>query len=232
MKTQNIVSMLVLCACIAQAQNKLNALTDSEQKEGWKLLFDGKSTAGWRNYRKASISDKWKVQDNALVLTSKGGGDIISVDQFENFELLLEWKIQDCGNSGLFYSVIEDSSDCCAFLSGPEMQILDDKCHPDNKLPSHRAGCLYDMKVVSESTVKPAGEWNAVRLIKKNGKVEHWLNGKLVVTYEIGSEEWSSMLGKSKFKDWGHFAKYSKGHLALQDHGDVVSFRNIKIRNL
>lgn len=226
-----LLSAIVVCVSInINAQN--NQLSASEQKQGWKLLFDGQSPNGWRNYRSKTINPQWKVVDGTLTLAEKGGGDIITENQYENFELNLEWRIQDCGNSGIFFGVVEDTSYCCVFFTGPEMQILDDKCHPDNKLENHRAGALYDMITCSKPTVKPAGEWNQIRLVKKNGKVEQWQNGAKVVEYTMWTPEWDSMVAKSKFKDWKGFGKYKKGHLALQDHGDVVSFRNIKLKEL
>lgn len=226
-----LLSAIIVCVSInINAQN--NQLSASEQKQGWKLLFDGQSPNGWRNYRSKTINPQWKVVDGTLTLAEKGGGDIITENQYENFELNLEWRIQDCGNSGIFFGVVEDTSYCCVFFTGPEMQILDDKCHPDNKLENHRAGALYDMITCSKPTVKPAGEWNQIRLVKKNGKVEQWQNGTKVVEYTMWTPEWDAMVAKSKFKDWKGFGKYKKGHLALQDHGDVVSFRNIKLKEL
>lgn len=209
-----------------------NTLTKKEIKQGWKLLFDGKTTNGWRNYKSNTINPQWKVQAGAIVLTTVNGGDIMTEKQYESFELSLEWKIADCGNSGIFYHVVEDSAYWATYSTGPEMQILDDKCHPDNKLENHRAGSLYDMITPSKVTVKKAGEWNKVLLIINQNKVKHYLNDVLIVEYTLFSPEWDAMVAKSKFADWKGFGKFKKGHIALQDHGDTVSFRNIKIREL
>ena len=230
-KTIFIISVLVATLAIAQTPN---TLTDKEKKDGWQLLFDGKSTKGWRNYRSKTLNPQWKVQDGALIFTEKGGGDIVSNDEFENFELAIDWKISDCGNSGIFYNVVEDTASWAGavYSSGPEMQVLDDKCHPDNELETHRAGALYDMVPLSKPAVKPAGQWNKAVLKINKGKAEHWLNDIKVVEYTLWTPEWDAMVAKSKFNGWQGFGKFKKGHLALQDHGDVVSFRNIKIRKL
>lgn len=209
-----------------------NALTQKEIKQGWKLLFDGKTTNGWRNFKSKTINSQWKVEDGCLVLSDKNGGDIVSENQYESFELNLEWKISDCGNSGIFYHVAEDTTFGAVYSTGPEMQILDDTCHPDNKWKNHRAGSLYDMIAPSKVTVKKAGEWNKVKLIVKGNQVKHFLNDVMIVQYTLFDKKWDEMIANSKFKDWKGFGKYKKGYIALQDHGDKVYFKNIKIRVL
>lgn len=228
MKTQIFVVLLSL-QFVVLGQNKL---TKSEEKQGFKLLFDGKNLDNWRNFQSKSINSFWKVENESITLTQGGGGEIVSLEKYENFELILEWKISDCGNSGIFYHVSEDSIFKNAYETGPEMQILDNKCHPDNKMITHQAGALYDMKAVSLNSVKKAGEWNIVKIIVNKNKVEHWLNGKKVVQYSLFDTNWDKMVKNSKFYDWKGFGKYKSGHIALQDHGDKVSFRNIKIRKL
>lgn len=227
MKKLTLVLLLSQLSLFAQ-----NSLTQKEVKQGWKLLFDGKTTNGWRNYKSKTINPQWKVEDGALVLSDKNGGDIVSENKYESFELNLEWKISDCGNSGIFYHVYEDSTYNAVYETGPEMQILDDTCHPDNKWKNHRAGSLYDMISPSKVTVKKAGEWNKVKLIVKKNQVKHFLNDVLIVQYSLFDKKWEAMVSKSKFKDWKGFGKYKNGHIALQDHGDRVFFRNIKIRTL
>ena len=220
-----------------------NTLTDQEKAEGWALLFDGASTKGWHNYGKQTIGPSWIVNDNALHLEAKpdpnggwqaaDGGDILTTEDYQDFELSLDWKIGACGNSGIIYNVVEDPAKYdYVWKTGPEMQVLDNTCHPDARIPKHRAGDLYDLIACKYETVKPAGEWNRARLISKNGKVEHWLNDHKLVTYDMNSPEWPKMIAASKFKDMPAFGKSNKGRIALQDHGNLVWFKNIKIRRL
>ena len=160
------------------------------------------------------------------------GGDLVTNDEYENFELQLEWKISNCGNSGIMFNVVEDDIYCCPYLTGPEMQILDNTCHPDTKFKTHRAGDLYDMIETKYLTVRPAGEWNKVRLISNKGNVQFWLNGYEVVSFKMHDDNWKEMIAKSKFRDWEDFGMAKKGKIVLQDHGDKVWFRNLKIRKL
>ena len=200
--------------------------------EGYVPLFDGKTTRGWRNFKKEGIGVQWVVTDGTLGLTGKGGGDIITEQQYDNFDLKLEWKISPNGNSGLFFYVVEADGLEKVYHSGPEIQIIDNDGHPDAKNPTHRAGDNYDLQACTEETVRPVGEWNEVRLIVNNGQVEQWLNGTKVVEYELGSEAWEALYQKSKFTKWPMYGRATKGHIALQDHGDPVWFRNIQIKEL
>ena len=219
-----------------------NTLSQNEKDDGWKLLFDGKTTTGWRNYKSEGIGSSWVVENGALTLKvveqSNGktkaadGGDIITIDQFENFELSLEWKISSCGNSGIMYNVVEGPDYKKVYHTGPEIQVLDNSCHPDAKIKTHRAGDLYDMISCSEETVKPAGQWNKVVIQIDEGKSTVHLNGQQVVTYTMFDDQWAQMIANSKFKKMPGFGTFRKGHIALQDHGDGVAFRNIKIREL
>jgi hypothetical protein len=169
------------------------------------------------------------VVDGALVREGLGG-DIMTTDTFDNFELTLEWKVAPGGNSGIFYRVTERAD--ATYETGPEMQVLDDDRHRDGQSRLTSAGSLYGLYPAPVGAVKPAGEWNAVRIVVNGSHVEHWLNGVKVVEAEIGSDDWNQRVANSKFRQWPHFGKASRGHIALQDHGDWVAYRNIRIRVL
>jgi cytochrome c len=218
----------------------LNTLSEKEKSEGWKLLFDGKTTAGWRTFKKDKIGAAWKVKDGALTLDNSnkkdwqtnGGGDIITADEYENYELSLEWKLQKCGNSGVIFNVVENDKYDYVWQTGPEMQVLDNICHPDGRIEKHRAGDLYDLIETKFVAVNPSGEWNYARLISNKGHYEFWLNGYKLVEFQMHNDEWNKLVAASKFKDMPDFGKATKGHIALQDHGDQVWYRNIKIKEL
>ncbi|MEM7656731.1 MAG: DUF1080 domain-containing protein [Bacteroidota bacterium] len=234
-----MVSLYALMACTNPTTQSNSAPASEETTEapqadaaGYTPLFNGQTTQGWRNYQSDGIGEEWKVEDGTLTLTGKGGGDIITEGQYENFDLMLEWKISPNGNSGLFFHVVEADSLQKVYHSGPEIQILDNDGHPDGKIITHRAGDNYDLQACSEETVRPVGEWNEVRLVINQGKVEQWLNGKMLVAYTLGSPEWEALYQKSKFTKWPMYGRGGKGHIALQDHGDQVWFRNIRIKEL
>jgi hypothetical protein len=230
----SVLFVAAFAACTVQALAQ-NALTKKEKKEGWTLLFDGKSTAGWRTFNSTAAGAAWKVEDGALTLESKakeGRGDLLTDKSYENYELTIEWKISACGNSGVIFNVVEDPKYKATYHTGPEMQVLDNTCHPDAKIIKHRAGDLYDLISVSKETVKPAGEWNVAKLVSDHGKMQFWLNGEQLVTFTMHDAAWDAMVAGSKFKSMPDFGKATGGHIALQDHGDQVWFRNIKIREL
>jgi hypothetical protein len=209
-----------------------NTLTDAEKRAGWRLLFDGKSTDGWRNYRSDSIRSGWQVVDGALTRVGPGR-DIITKEKFADFELTLDWKLSPegpPGNSGVFYRAVEDSS--AIYWNAPEMQILDDARHGDGKNTLTSTGSNYALDGVPHGAAKPIGEWNTVRLVVKGNHVEHWLNGKKVVEYEFGSDAWKEKVAKSKFAPHAQYGKAREGHIGLQDHASFVAFRNIKVRPL
>lgn len=197
-------------------------------------LFDGKTTQGWHTYLQSTVTPAWSVVDGALQLdpAAAGQGDLVTNGEYENFELALEWKIAEGGNSGIIFGVHEDPAMHATYDTGIEMQVLDDKSAPDNKKPSHRAGSLYDMLPPAHDVVKPAGEWNRVKLRKDHGHLTFWLNGTQTVDVQMGSPEWQKLLANSKFKDWKNFAAYPKGHIALQDHEAKVAFRDIMLTPL
>jgi hypothetical protein len=204
-------------------------LTSEEQAAGWRSLFDGRTTAGWRGYKQREMPRGWQVVDGALTRVADGG-DIITVDQYANFELALEWKVAPGGNSGIFYRVVEGPER--TYHSGPEMQVLDDAGHADGKARLTSAGSLYGLYAAPAGVVKPAGEWNAVRIVANGAHVEHWLNGVKVVDCELWSPEWGRLVAASKFREWPTYGRARRGHIALQDHGDWVAYRNIKIKVL
>jgi hypothetical protein len=207
---------------------------DTTKKGKWTILFDGKSFDGWHSYLKNEVSPQWKVEDGAIVLTEKGGGDLLTNKEYENFELALEWKISKAGNSGIVYRVHESAEFKSSDQTGLEMQVLDNERHPNAKQGLDRtAGSLFDMVAPNDSTVcRPAEEWNKARLVVNKNQVEHYLNGRKIVEYLIHGPQWADLISNSKFKNWTSLGKYSKGHIALQDHGNKVWFRNIRIREL
>lgn len=219
-----------------------NTLSAAEKAAGWELLFDGKSIEQFRNYKKETLGSSWVVEDGAIHLNSvkkddggwqaADGGDIITKETYKDFEFHLEWKISQCGNSGIMFNVKEDEQYDYVWLTGPEMQVLDNTCHPDTRFVTHRAGDLYDMIEAKYNTVNPAGKWNKARIKSKDGKVEFWLNGYKNVEFEMHTEEWKAMVAGSKFKDMPDFGTMKEGHISLQDHGDKVWYKNLKIRKL
>jgi hypothetical protein len=208
-----------------------NTLTTAEAAAGWKLLFNGKDFTGWRMYRGGAVSSPWLV-DNGTISVTGPGVDIISTDEFSDFEMTYEWKISPKGNSGVMYFVTETAAAPQTYNTGPEMQVLDNDGHADGKIPSHRAGALYDLVVPPDGLTRPVGEWNQARIKVSKGKIEHWLNGKLAAESPYGNAIWRSMVANSKFKTMPLFGTASTGHIALQDHGDRVWYRSLKIRSL
>jgi hypothetical protein len=179
----------------------------------------------------ASLPAGWRVEAGELRRVGDGG-DIVTRDQFGDFELALEWKVAKGGNSGVMYRVTEGGDSSKTYMSGPEMQVLDDAGHANGKVPLTSAGSLYGLYPVTRHVSRPAGEWNQVRIVARGNRVEHWLNGVKTVDAELWSADWNQRLAKSKFTEWPQFAKAPRGHIALQDHGDPVAFRNIRIREL
>jgi hypothetical protein len=204
-----------------------NTLTAAEQAAGWRLLFDGQSTAGWRGWKQAAMPAGWQAVGGALTRVD-AGGDIITTEPFESFELALEWKIEKGGNSGIFFHVTEEGG--AMYESGPEYQVLDDSAHADGLKPETSAGSNYALHAPSQAAAKPPGEWNEARIVVNGAHVEHWLNGVKIVEYELWSDDWKARVAASKFAAWPIYGMAKTGHIALQDHGDPVAFRNIRIR--
>jgi hypothetical protein len=207
-----------------------NQLTAAEQAEGWRLLFDGQSASAWRVYQGQAASPGWKVEDGAL--TKHGPtDDIISRDQFGDFELSFEWKVSRGGNAGVFYRATEEYEK--VYWSGTEYQLLDDANAPDGRNRLTSAGANYGLYPSPAGVVKPAGEWNSARIVVRGRQAEHWLNGTRVVAYEYGSPDWESRVKASKFVDWPNYGRATRGHIAIQgDHGGTLALRNVKIREL
>ncbi|MCO5238105.1 MAG: DUF1080 domain-containing protein [Chitinophagaceae bacterium] len=219
----------------AFAQQKDNTLTKKEKKQGWQLLFDGNSTSGWHSYNQSALGSAWNVEDGALHLNKKSnrdGGDAVTNEEFGDFDLKLDWKISPNGNSGIMFLVKEDPKYERSYYTGPEMQVLDNNGHPDAKIIKHRAGDLYDLITSSPENVKPVGEWNSVEIKLKNSQLELWQNGVKVVSTTLWDENWNKLVAGSKFKNMEDFAKFRSGRIVLQDHGNEVWFKNIRIRKL
>ena len=230
------IGLALLVGCNPEASQEEGM--SQESAEEWTVLFNGKDLAGWRSYGQESAGSAWIVEDGALVLdvddstTDMTGGDLLTEGRYENFELELEWKISSGGNSGIFFGVQEIEGQNVAYETGVEMQILDDDRHADGEKAETSAGACYALYAATGAVVRPVGEYNKVRLVVRDSNVEHWLNDRKIVEYTIGSDDWLDRIAASKFADWEHFARYRKGHIALQDHTDRVWFRNIRIREL
>ncbi len=198
-------------------------------EDGWITLFDGKTFDGWRGFRSLELPAGWKItQDGELHFNGNGKGDIMTAHQFASMEFELEWKVSLGGNSGIFYWVTEDDSR--TYRTGPEMQVLDNSKHKDGKNPLTSAGSNYALQAPPEDVTAPVGEYNKVRIVINGDHVEHWLNGVKLLEYEAGSEAWQALVAKSKFNKMPNYGKNRKGHIALQDHGDPVWYRNIRVR--
>lgn len=227
-----LLAALLLSACgsdpVIDAAECWNSLSAEEAQAGWRLLFDGESLDQWRSYQEDKVDSGWAIENGCLARVG-WAGDLITREQFDDFELKLEWRISDSGNSGIF--IRGDESGDSIHHTGYEMQILDNAGHYDAKDPSHRAGAFYDMIAPDHDTSKPVGYWNRVH-IKANGpNVEFWLNEKLTAKFEQGSPEWQALYEKSKFTSRPNYGTLSKGHIGLQDHFDKVWFRNIRVLN-
>jgi hypothetical protein len=225
----------------AKASAPINQLTKEEKAAGWRLLFDGKTLNGWRGFHRQGLPPGWTVEDGAIKKVKgqgelgQAGGDLITVDQFDNFEFQVEWKLSRGGNSGIKYLISERLPETGYSGISFEMQVLDDENHPDAKMGingNRKSGALYDVITPKNAVPKPIGEYNRVRIIVKGKHIEHWLNGVKVVEFERGSAAFKALVAQSKFKDTKGYGETAKGHILLQDHGDEVWYRNIKVREL
>ncbi|MCF8368889.1 MAG: DUF1080 domain-containing protein [Bacteroidales bacterium] len=210
--------------------------SQNKEKENsdWVDLFDGKTTHGWKGFKSEKLPAGWSVKDGNLVTSGRGGdlgGDIITIGQYEDFELKLEWAISKGGNSGIFFRVLEHRYPT-AYATGPEYQLIDDIGFPGELGEWQKTGANYAMHNAMNKTLKPVGEFNKSRLLVKGSHVEHWLNGVKVLEYELWTDDWKSKVLACKWKDYPGYGLARKGHIGLQDHGSEIKFRNIKIRDL
>ena len=232
----NICRILAAWVCLLLSTGSTaQALPESAE---WIELFNGENLDGWRTYGESAPRPAWIVEDGAIKLdvdestTSTTGGDLITEEQFANFELVLEWKVSSGGNSGIFFGVREIPDHTVAFLTGVEMQVLDNAGHVDGQRAETSAGSCYALYAPARDLTRPVGEYNEARIVVRDGLVEHWLNGSLIVEYDMNSDDWDERVAASKFADWEHYGRYPSGHIALQDHTDPVWYRNIRIRPL
>lgn len=233
-----IALLIIFTATTYSRGQENNKLSKKENKEGWILLFDGKTTKGWRGYNKSTFPAKgWDIVDGTLHCQAKGGGgDLIFEKKLSNFELSLSWKVSEAGNSGIFIFAKEVQGNPI-YYSAPEYQILDNERHPDAKAGKNgnrKSASLYDMIPASPQNARPAGEWNEARIIAINGAVEYWQNGVKVVQFQMGTENWKKLCADSKFKNWPDFVNNpaKDGYIGVQDHGNDVWFKNIKLKEL
>jgi hypothetical protein len=240
-----VLIAVLFYSCSEQKKAENNQLTAEEIADGWQLLFDGETSEGWRNYGKTTFPKGWIIEEGTLMCQGSGrgeagaeeGGDILYDKKFSDFHLKLEWKISEGGNSGIFYLGKEDPQFEYIWMTAPEMQVLDNQKHPDallGKDGNRMAGSLYDLIPAKPQNAKPAGEWNTVEIISYRGTIVHKMNGETVVEYHLWTPKWDEMVADSKFPElnetWADVAK--EGYIGLQDHGDDVWFRNIKIKEL
>lgn len=229
-----VLSLSLLASSIAAARGDTpNQLTDAEKRDGWELLFDGTTSGSWRGYQKPDANGlRWIVRDGCLALPpsdgtdTRGARDLISKKQYADFDLVWEWRIAEGGNSGVKYLVTEDRPAAI----GHEYQVIDDARHPDaGKRDSRRTGSFYDVLAAPAAKPRPVGEFNQSRILVRGNHVEHWLNGARILEYELGSDALRKAIADSKFKDIEGFDRPKRGHILLQDHGDAICYRSMKI---
>jgi hypothetical protein len=204
-------------------------LNERERADGFRPLFDGVSLAGWKGFTTASPPTGWKAVTGELVRDG-AGGDLVTVDLFADFELRLDWKISMNGNSGIMFRAGPGGK--YPWETGPEFQVLDNAGHKDGQSPLTSAGSNFAVHAPVKDVTRPVGEWNEIRLIARGPHVEHWMNGVKLLEYEIGSDDWTARVKASKFATMPGYGRESRGHIVLQDHGDVVAYRNVRLKIL
>jgi len=214
-----IVLSALLCGCVLQ-ETETPALQDS-------CVSLKTETPTWRGFKSDALPAGWMMSDEGVLTHTKGGGDVITEKEYDNFILDLECKISEGGNSGIFFHVSEDHDH--VWLGGPEMQVLDNEAHANGMTPETSAGANYALHAPCKDVTKPVGEWNHIKLIVDGPHVEHWMNGTKLLEYDLWSDDWNARVAESKFKDMPPYGLGKTGHIALQDHGDIVSFRNITV---
>ena len=230
-------SVLVIIALLPACQSEQNVLSEAEKAAGWELLFDGQTLNGWRDYNGTGITAPWVVEDGTLAALGKGSdtdGYIVTNKQYENFELVFDWKISKGGNGGLLYHVVESPQNQVPYVTGPEFQVIDNEGYPE-KLEGLNMACAdYAMHVAdpAKTKLKPAGQWNNSKIVFDNGHVEHWLNGEKVVEFEAWSDDWFERKNSGKWEDASEYGLAHRGVFSLQDHGDRSWYRNMKVREL
>jgi hypothetical protein len=238
MYTKNKIAIAVILFCsfaitsFTWFQEKDNALTEAEKNAGWKLLFDGKTTNGWRMYQNVP-ADCWEVRNGEIISKKEGvtkRADLITVDQYANFEFVCDWKIDKGANSGIIYRAVESKRP--SFETGPEYQMIDDNGYTEKLEDWQKSGADYAMHGPTKLATKPVGEYNRTKIVANNGHIEHWLNGEKVVEFDLWTPEWQQLKEKGKWKDVKDYGMAKKGHIVLQDHGGGIRFKNIKVREL
>jgi hypothetical protein len=225
---------LILLLLVAGCAKESNVLSSEEKADGWKLLFDGKTLNNWHVYNKGQIASEWSVMNGEIFCNPDSPdrqGDLVTDSEYENYDLQLDWKLSDKGNSGIFINVVEADTLIAAWVSGPEYQLLDVN-HKDFKIPTKRSGCLYSLSNQLNEVKMAPGQWNHTRIVQNNGKVQFYLNDVLTAEMNFLSPAWSELVKNSGFARYPLFGKATKGKIALQDWASGVSFKNIKIKEI
>jgi hypothetical protein len=232
-----LITLMISLNLLAQQPVLNNTLTTQEIEQGWQLLFNGHSLNGWKGYNSDTVFSCWSVTEGELICQGEGGsvtsGDLITVSDFDNFELSTDWSISKAGNSGIFYHVVEAKQYHAAYETGPEYQLIDDAGWPEKLEEWQQTGADYGMyPAIIDKKLMPASEWNNSRIIYNKGHVEYWLNGMKAVEFQAYTPDWYQKKGQGKWKDYPGYAISTTGHIGLQNHGSGVRFRNIKVKKL